>query len=91
MAEIINLEGRMAKCICGTLIPSVDARRMYPTFFTYRGPGSQTAVHICKHCRYYDVAHTDENRRRNQIICDQFEPIGDVGTDEFYNGCEGWD
>lgn len=68
-------------------MPSTQAQQMYSGFFTYRGPGSQTAQHTCKHCRYADEAHGIPH----PFICDRFEPIGDVGTDEYYDGCRGWD
>jgi hypothetical protein len=85
----MDLTGRVAKCSCGmTRTSDPDL-----AFFEYRGADSKCASNTCKHCRYYDVAHTDEVRAKNPggRICSNFEPIGPYEWDIFYCGCRGWD
>lgn len=87
MTDDIHLVGRQARCSCGKIVQS---KKTLP-FFEFRGEGSRNAIHSCAHCRYYDVAHTNDNRSRNENICDDFTPQGDIGYDIFYCGCRGWD
>jgi len=54
-----DLTGRVARCSCGKERPSDGTGGML-AFFEYLGPGSQQALHICKHCRYYDEAHREQ-------------------------------
>lgn len=56
-------------------------------FFEYCGEGSRDSTH-CKHCGYYEVAHTGE---RGSRACRKFEARGASLIDKFYCGCHGWD
>lgn len=100
----MNLEGRMARCTCGSRVPSTDDGSL--AFFQYRGPGSYDAEHGCKHCAYYDVAHDPEHmetlvhgpdgKRRPTCVesgkCPGYEQnVDGLEFDLFYCGCRGWD
>jgi hypothetical protein len=86
---------RMARCFCGQEVPSSEHERL--AFFQYRGEGSRDAEEVCKHCRYHEVAHTDQEDMRGRINvvasgrCKGFEPHGPWDHDTYYCGCRGWD
>jgi hypothetical protein len=77
--QTINLEGRLAECMCGNKEPSSTNL----AFFEFRGVGSRSAVETCE-CGYYEVAHPNR-------YCEQFKPRGPYEFDTFYCGCRGWD
>jgi len=92
-----TLEGRTAKCGCGTERPSDETL----PFFDYTGPGSYWADEVCG-CGYGRVAHTQEQQfsRTGHLIvhnvvvegkCAGFVPRGAAEHDRFYCGCRGWD
>lgn len=80
-----DLTGRMARCC--KVVPS----KWNLPFFEYRGPGSDIGKRSCKHCSYYERAHTEEIRKRNKHVCSNFEPKGEFEFDSYYCGCHGWD
>lgn len=89
MTTMTALEGRTARCICGSVVASTTP---HIAFFEYRGEGSRSATTTCKNCRYAEVAHTDEARRKNpRLLCTTFEPHGAFEFDSFYCGCRGFD
>ncbi len=80
--------GRNAKCGCGRIEPSSTEL----AFFEFRGDESTAAKYTCKHCGYFEVAHTPEVMARNAALkCTNFEPRGAFEFDVFYCGCRGWD
>lgn len=94
-----HLIGREARCTCGASRPSTSE---HLAFFEYRGEGSKRAIETCRHCRYAEIAHTQEIVRgpSNSILvhnvveegkCPGFEPHGPFDHDTFYCGCRGWD
>ena len=97
----INLEGREARCGCGTTCPS----SLDLTFFEFRGDGSALALVFCT-CGYHAVAHdpTAEHMARKEGKSTRYEnimkrvggvheftPRGAQEFDRFYCGCRGWD
>jgi hypothetical protein len=78
------LEGREAICSCGHRQPSAKFESL--AFFEFRGEGSKKAKIMCKHCGYYDTAHS-----RPDMECKTFEPKGAFEFDSFYCGCRGWE
>jgi hypothetical protein len=82
-----SLEGRLARCMCGNTRPSIESEDGSLAFFEFRGEGSPKAKQMCKHCRYYEVAHRPEKNHD----CKTFEPHGAFEFDEYYCGCRGWD
>jgi hypothetical protein len=78
-----SLAGRRSKC-CGEPIPS----QWTLAFFEYRGEGSRAALLHCKHCGYYEAAHSIDVAPRH---CGRFEPHGAYDYDIHYCGCRGWD
>jgi hypothetical protein len=88
-----NLEGRKAKCYCGSIIDS----SLSLAFFEYRGEGSNQAIDTCKHCRMYKCAHEyDASRLDARTVvekghCPGFESAGPAETDIYYCGCRGFD
>ena len=83
-----NLEGRKALCsYCNIEMSS----SLSLWFFEYRGAGSPNAIHKCKNCGCYSSAHTEEKRRKNKYICNNFEAHGPYDFDLFYCGCRGYD
>jgi hypothetical protein len=56
VVEEPDLSGRQARCAYGdTIRPSTDKNVL--AFFEYRGPGSNDALNMCKHCAYAKNAH----------------------------------
>lgn len=79
---------RTAKCGCGRIEPSSADL----PFFEFRGEASLDAKRVCRHCHYFEVAHTPEVMVRNAALkCTTFEPHGAFEFDVFYCGCRGWD
>lgn len=64
-------------------------------FFEYLGEGSDRAMKTCKHCGYYEVAHTEATHKEALVkqgrLCTNFEPHGPWEKDTYYCGCWGWD
>lgn len=90
--EDVDLSARQAKCYCGRTEPS-DSRIAAMGFFEYRGAGSDSAVHHCGTCGYYDTAHLTINplTGREGITEHDFVQRGASEFDSFYCGCRGWD
>ena len=96
VVESPNLEGRLAKCLCGRSKPS----SLDLAFFEYVGPGSPESTNRCK-CGYFKCAHTKEGmagnvkHNRKTVIergeCRGFEAHGPFEFDRYYCGCRGWD
>jgi len=86
-----TLEGRMA--VCGYSGHGSVPSDWGLAFFEYRGEGSRSAA-LCT-CGYAQIAHEYEPKRvrPDPIKCSVggYTPRGDLGTDEFYDGCRGWD
>lgn len=86
-----DLTGRQAKCTCGEVRPSSYELG----FFEYNGPGS-AMKHICKHCRYHQLAHSPEHMAKNvpsnrrtvieRGLCKGFEPSVAAEFDLFFCG-----
>ena len=81
-----DLTGRIAKC------PYTDCDSEKPSstnlaFFEYQGEGSHNAQ-CCKNCgiRHPGEAAPDHAKHR----CKGYDPRGDVGYDQYYCGCKGW-
>ncbi len=98
-----DLTGRMAVCAYrqGGRYAGPDHGTPVPSdwdlaFFEYRGPGSPMADEMCV-CGYYRQAHERQEilGNRPSIVeegkCSGFRPHGPWETDEFYDGCFGWD
>jgi hypothetical protein len=83
------LKDRKAVCSCGAAADSSPSL----AFFEYRGPGSKSATELCQDCGYHKIVHQPINPStgRPGITTHEFTPRGDVGTDLFYCGCNGWD
>ncbi|MHA2068878.1 MAG: hypothetical protein ACXABY_31330 [Candidatus Thorarchaeota archaeon] len=80
-----DLTGRRSRCTyCKSI---VDSSYALP-FFEHRGEGSYQALHACKDCGYYDVAHGNKDHK---TICANFAPRGGMEFDNHYDGCRGWD
>lgn len=90
-----DLTNRQAQCSCGRTRPS-DPDKL--AFFEYRGPGSKIAARACKHCGFYEEAHSTGfwNKSNGDLSLlsprfHAFKPHGPYDFDEFYCGCRGWD
>lgn len=62
-------------------------------FFKFCGEGSFTAG-ICKHCGTTEKPHADGKcppGLKRHAAGTRYEAQGDIGHDEFYCGCHGWD
>lgn len=82
------LAGRQAKCSCGRTAPSSPEL----AFFEFRGPGSEAALEMCKHCPYNVRAHRPEVMAKNDALkCTSFEAHGAFEFDKYYCGCRGWE
>lgn len=97
-----DLEGRTARCYCGSTAPS--SRNL--AFFEFRGEGSREASETCGVCGFHEIAHDPtaehmarieggatryENLMKRVGGIHDFTPKGGVDTDRFYCGCRGWD
>lgn len=90
VVERPDLAGREAACgaKCPVVPSSFDL-----AFFEYLGPGSVKSFRVCKHCGYFEEAHTDEIRAKHKrgAPCETFEQHGPWEHDRYYCGCKGWD
>lgn len=82
-----SLEGRKAKCFEGCLRRDSNTEL---AFFEYLGPDSPAAINRCKHCGFYEEAHTKE-KPPMECRSHKFEPHGAYEFDSYYCGCRGWD
>lgn len=80
-----NLEGRRARCGCGSTQPS----SLSLAFFEFLGEGSPDSYRSCGNCGYYETAHSPDVKNRN--VCKGFTPRGSQEFDRYYCGCRGWD
>lgn len=59
-------------------------------FFKYQGAGSPSASK-CRRCGFYEAPHAADRAGWKGRACRNYEPRGDIGRDEFFCGCAGWD
>jgi hypothetical protein len=87
-----DLTGRKARCSYYSYCGGEEDSTYNLAFFEYRGEGSFEAENRCKNCKFFHVAHTDTVRKsRNPSVCNNFEAIGSLEYDLYYDGCRGWD
>ena len=85
-----KVQGRVARCsYCKKEVQSDTSL----AFFQFQGEGSERATKQCAQCGYYKIAHGAINSLTGNagITSHEFVPKGDVGHDDFYCGCRGWD
>lgn len=91
VAEAPNLEGRMAKCSCGSKVPS----QMSLAFFEFKGEGSHRGLTTCIECSGAEVLHRELNPvtgRPGTKTDHAFVPnVAGWEFDSYYCGCYGWD
>lgn len=94
METTITLEGRQARCHCGTIKPSGTNL----PFFRFKGEGSREATEVCGFlvkgsiCHGHPTIHQEINpsTKRAGITDHEHQPHGAFEFDEFYCGCSGW-
>jgi len=91
VAPVPALAGRISRCGCGEERPSTEALDGKLAFFEFRGRGA--VDHVCRICRYYEIAHRHVEGRRGKAITDHaFEGMTEgYETDRHYCGHAGWD
>lgn len=75
---MVNLEGRFARCTCGSTRPSESDMG----YFEYRGDGSRQASDMCT-CGMAEAAH-----KMPFFVgqCEAFTPRGPMDYDSFFCG-----
>lgn len=77
----INLEGRYARCTCGSTRPSEPDMG----YFEYRGDGSRAAIEYCAYCGHTEASH-DSGMAFKDGYCGGFTPRGAMDYDSFFCG-----
>ena len=74
-----NLEGRFARCTCGSTAPSLPKLG----YFEFRGDGSVAATKFCGVCGHTENAHSAPSI---QDRCNKFVPRGTMDYDSYFCG-----
>ena len=90
--DTLDLTNRIARCGYKSCTKTAASSKDL-AFFEYQGLGSKNAELLCGECGMHEVVHAPINPStgRPGITNHDFTPKGDVGYDQFYCGCRGWD